>query len=37
MAEHRVSTGRLKARLSEYLRLAREGAAVVVTERGEGS
>ena len=34
MAEDRVSVGRLKARLSEYLRRARAGGTVVVTDRG---
>lgn len=34
MAEQRVSIGRLKARLSEYLRRVRSGDAVVVTNRG---
>jgi signal recognition particle GTPase len=31
--EERVSAGRLKARLSEYLRRAKAGAGVVVTDR----
>jgi prevent-host-death family protein len=35
MAETRVSVGQLKARLSEYLRRARAGEAVVVTDRGK--
>lgn len=34
MAEERVSIGRLKARLSEYLRRTRAGETVVVTDRG---
>lgn len=34
MTEQRVSIGRLKARLSEYLRRARAGEALVVTDRG---
>lgn len=34
MAEQRVSIGRLKARLSEYLHRVRGGDAVVVTNRG---
>lgn len=34
MAEERVSIGRLKARLSEYLDRTRAGEAVVVTDRG---
>lgn len=34
MSESRVSIGRLKARLSEYLRQARAGEGVVVTDRG---
>jgi prevent-host-death family protein len=34
MAEHRVSIGRLKARLSQYLRQVRAGESVVVTDRG---
>lgn len=34
MAEERVSVGRLKARLSEYLKRVRAGAPVVVTSRG---
>ena len=34
MAENRVPIGRLKAKLSEYLRRARAGEAVVVTDRG---
>ena len=34
MTENRVSIGRLKARLSEYLRRARAGETVVVTDRG---
>lgn len=33
--ENRVSVGRLKARLSEYLRRARAGERVVVTDRGK--
>ena len=32
--EERVSVGRLKARLSEYLRRAKVGTGVVVTDRG---
>ena len=32
--DERVSIGRLKARLSEYLRRARSGETVVVTDRG---
>ena len=32
--EERVSVGRLKARLSEYLRRAKAGEGVVVTDRG---
>ena len=32
--EERVSVGRLKARLSEYLRRARAGEGVVGTDRG---
>ncbi|MFH1766219.1 MAG: type II toxin-antitoxin system prevent-host-death family antitoxin, partial [Gemmatimonadota bacterium] len=32
--EERVSVGRLKARLSEYLRRAKAGGEVVVTDRG---
>jgi prevent-host-death family protein len=35
MAETRVPIGRLKARLSEYLKRARAGEAVVVTDRGK--
>ena len=35
MAEQRVSIGRLKARLSQYLRQVRSGTPVVVTDRGE--
>lgn len=35
MTGPRVSIGRLKARLSEYLRQARAGEAVVVTDRGK--
>ncbi len=34
MPEERVSVATLKARLSEYLRRARSGEAVVVTDRG---
>lgn len=34
MAEERVSIGRLKARLSEYVRRTRAGEAVIVTDRG---
>jgi prevent-host-death family protein len=34
MAEERVSIGRLKARLSEYLDRTRAGESVVVTDRG---
>jgi len=34
MTEQRVSIARLKARLSEYLRRAKAGEAVVVTDRG---
>jgi prevent-host-death family protein len=34
MAEERVSIGRLKARLSEYLDRTRAGESVVVTHRG---
>jgi prevent-host-death family protein len=34
MPDNRVSIGRLKARLSEYLRRARAGEGVVVTDRG---
>jgi prevent-host-death family protein len=34
MAIERVSIGRLKARLSEYVRRARAGEAVVITDRG---
>lgn len=34
MAEERVSIGRLKARLSEYLDRTRAGETVVVTDRG---
>lgn len=34
MKEERVSIGRLKARLSEYLRRTRAGEAVIVTDRG---
>ena len=34
MSKERVSIGRLKARLSEYLRRARAGEDVVVTDRG---
>lgn len=34
MAEERVSVATLKARLSEYLRRARAGEPVVVTDRG---
>ena len=34
MTEDRVSIGRLKARLSEYLRRTQAGSAVVVTDRG---
>ncbi len=35
MIQERVSIGRLKARLSEYLRRARAGEGVVVTDRGK--
>jgi len=35
MKEDRVSVGRLKARLSEYLRRARAGEGVLVTDRGK--
>jgi prevent-host-death family protein len=35
MSEERVSVGHLKARLSEYLRRARAGQGVVVTDRGK--
>ena len=34
MSEEHVSVATLKARLSEYLRRARSGEAVVVTDRG---
>lgn len=34
MPDDRVSIGTLKARLSEYLRRAKAGEAVVVTDRG---
>jgi prevent-host-death family protein len=34
LAEERVSIGRLKARLSEYLDRTRAGQSVVVTDRG---
>ena len=34
MSQERVSIGRLKARLSEYVRRARAGEAVVITDRG---
>lgn len=34
MSQERVSIGRLKARLSEYVRRARGGEAVVITDRG---
>ena len=34
MAEHRVSIGRLKARLSVYVRQAKAGEAILVTDRG---
>ena len=34
MIQERVSIGRLKARLSEYLRRATAGGEVVVTDRG---
>jgi prevent-host-death family protein len=34
MQEERVSIGRLKARLSEYLRRARGGRGIIVTDRG---
>jgi prevent-host-death family protein len=34
MAEERVSIGRLKARLSEYLDRTRAGESMVVTDRG---
>jgi prevent-host-death family protein len=34
MKEERVSVGRLKARLSEYLRRAKAGEGVLVTDRG---
>ena len=34
MALGRVSVGRLKARLSEYLRQATAGGSVIVTDRG---
>jgi len=34
MREERVSIGRLKARLSEYLRRVRAGQGIVVTDRG---
>ncbi len=35
MSERRVSVGRLKARLSEYLRQVVAGEPVVVTNRGQ--
>ena len=35
MAENRVSIGRLKARLSEYLNRVRAGEPVLVTDRGK--
>jgi prevent-host-death family protein len=35
MASERVSVGRLKARLSEYLRRGRAGDDVVITDRGK--
>ena len=35
MIQERVSIGRLKARLSEYLRRVRAGEGVVVTDRGK--
>jgi prevent-host-death family protein len=35
MIEERVAIGRLKARLSEYLRRAKAGEGVVVTDRGK--
>ena len=35
MLTERVSIGRLKARLSEYLRRVRAGEGVVVTDRGK--
>jgi prevent-host-death family protein len=35
MPRERVSVGRLKARLSEYLRRAKAGNDVVVTDRGK--
>lgn len=34
MSQERVSIGRLKARLSEYIRRVRGGEAVVITDRG---
>ena len=34
MIQERVSIGRLKARLSEYLRRVKAGEGVVVTDRG---
>lgn len=34
MTQERVSIGRLKARLSEYIRRARGGEGVVITDRG---
>lgn len=34
MKEERVPIGRLKARLSEYLRRTRAGEVVIVTDRG---
>ena len=34
MREEQVSIGRLKARLSEYLRRVRAGQGIVVTDRG---
>jgi prevent-host-death family protein len=35
MTTHRVSVGRLKARLSEYLRRVKAGEEIVVTDRGK--
>jgi prevent-host-death family protein len=35
MTTHHVSIGRLKARLSEYLRRVKTGEEVVVTDRGK--
>jgi len=35
MTHPRVSVGRLKARLSEYLRQATSGRGVIVTDRGK--